>query len=92
MLVGRWCRHWPSCSTYADQAIQRHGLWAGGWMGLARVCRCGPGGTSGIDIVCEALPEEARWFAPWRYGRWRGVNAPQTLDAADKAALARILR
>ncbi|KAA2237026.1 membrane protein insertion efficiency factor YidD [Salinarimonas soli] len=75
-LVGRQCRHWPSCSEYTDEAIRRHGLWAGGWIGLARICRCGPGGTDGIDVVCEALPPGARWTTPWRYGRWRGVNAP----------------
>jgi putative membrane protein insertion efficiency factor len=75
-LIGRQCRHWPSCSTYTDEAIQRHGLWAGGWMGLARVCRCGPGGTSGIDLVCEEYPPRARWYMPWRYGRWRRINGP----------------
>ena len=76
MLVGRHCRHWPSCSTYTDEAIQRFGLWRGGWMGTARICRCNPWGTSGIDIVCEEIPSDARWYLPWRYGRWRGVNAP----------------
>ena len=74
-LIGRQCRHLPSCSEYADEAIQRHGVWAGGWMGVARICRCGPGGTSGLDFVCEEVPRRARWYAPWRYGRWRGVNA-----------------
>lgn len=76
MLVGRQCRHWPSCSAYTDEAILHYGLWRGGWVGLARICRCNPWGTSGIDLVCEALPAEARWYAPWRYGRWRGTNAP----------------
>lgn len=80
-LIGRHCRHWPSCSSYMDEAIQRHGLWAGGWMGAARLCRCGPGGTSGIDLVCEEIPAQARVYTPWRYGRWRGVNAP----AAEQA-------
>jgi putative membrane protein insertion efficiency factor len=75
-LIGRNCRHLPSCSEYADEAIQRHGLWAGGWMGLARICRCGPFGTSGLDLVCEEIPANAAWWLPWRYGRWRGVNAP----------------
>ena len=74
-LMGRQCRHWPSCSEYTDQAIQRHGLWPGGWMGFARICRCGPGGTSGIDLVCEEVPARARWYVPWRYGRWRGVKS-----------------
>jgi uncharacterized protein len=75
-LVGRHCRHLPTCSDYADEAIPRHGLWAGGWMGLARICRCGPGGTSGLDLVPETLPEKGTWYKPWAYGRWRGVNAP----------------
>jgi hypothetical protein len=73
-LIGRTCRHLPSCSEYADEAIRRHGFWAGGWMGLARICRCGPGGTSGLDFVCEEIPEAARPWTPWRYGRWRGTN------------------
>ena len=78
-LIGRHCRHWPSCSEYADEAIRAHGLWAGGWIGVARICRCGPFGTSGIDLVPGALPRDAAWFKPWTYGRWRGVNAPPAL-------------
>jgi putative membrane protein insertion efficiency factor len=84
-LVGRQCRHWPSCSDYTDQAIQSHGLWAGGWMGLARICRCNPWGTDGIDLVCEEVPQGASALMPWRYGRWRGVNAPPPLNDADSA-------
>ena len=73
-LLGPRCRHLPSCSDYADEAIGRFGLWAGGWMALARVLRCHPWGTSGLDFVPEDLPESAHWFLPWRYGRWRGVK------------------
>ena len=75
-LVGYNCRHLPTCSVYGDEAIERFGLWAGGWMTLARLLRCHPLGTSGLDIVPERLPQHARWYLPWRYGRWRGVNAP----------------
>ena len=74
-LVGYNCRHLPTCSVYGDEAIERFGLWAGGWMTLARVLRCNPFGTSGIDNVPLAAPQGARWYLPWRYGRWRGVNA-----------------
>ena len=74
MLIGRTCRHLPTCSEYADEALARHGAWAGGWMGLSRIARCNPWGTSGLDFVPAALPESARWYMPWRYGRWRGVN------------------
>lgn len=73
-LIGPRCRHLPSCSEYADEALSRHGLWAGGWMALARILRCHPWGTSGLDYVPPAPPARARWWLPWRYGRWRGVN------------------
>lgn len=73
-LVGRQCRHLPTCSCYADEAIGRFGLWAGGWMALARICRCHPWGTSGLDPIPDALAPAARWYAPWRYGRWRGPD------------------
>jgi uncharacterized protein len=74
-LVGLHCRHLPTCSAYAEEAIGRFGLWAGAWMTLARLLRCHPFGTSGLDFVPPAPPSGARWFLPWRYGRWRGTNA-----------------
>lgn len=74
-LVGYNCRHLPTCSVYGDEAIERFGLWGGGWMTLARIIRCQPWGTSGIDNVPQTSPPSARWYLPWRYGRWRGVNA-----------------
>jgi uncharacterized protein len=73
-LFGARCRHLPTCSDYADQAIERFGLWAGGWMTLARLCRCHPLGSAGLDFVPDTVPARARWYLPWRYGRWRGVN------------------
>ena len=75
-LVGYNCRHLPTCSLYGDEAIERFGLWGGGWMTLARLLRCQPWGTSGIDNVPEKRPPGARWYLPWRFGRWRGVNGP----------------
>jgi putative membrane protein insertion efficiency factor len=73
-LVWSDCRHLPTCSSYADEAIGRFGLWAGGWMTLARLSRCHPWGTSGLDLVPPRLPERARWYLPWRYGRWRDTD------------------
>lgn len=80
-LAGFECRHLPTCSDYADEALDRHGLWAGGWMILARLCRCHPWGTSGLDFVPAAPPPRARWFMPWRYGQW---SAPHTGEEAIK--------
>ena len=78
-LVGYHCRHLPTCSEYADEALARFGLWAGGWMTLARLSRCHPLGTSGLDFVPRALPRRARWYLPWRYGRWsyRPIATPE---------------
>lgn len=73
-LIGLECRHLPTCSSYADEAIGRFGLWAGGWMTLARLIRCNPLGTSGLDFVPASLPPHSRWYLPWRYARWRGTN------------------
>lgn len=79
-IFGRHCRHLPSCSAYTDEAIERFGFWPGGWMGLARICRCHPLGTHGLDLVPDTLPEQHQWYMPWRYGRWRGTNAPPLKD------------
>jgi uncharacterized protein len=70
-LIGRQCRYLPTCSDYTDEAIARHGLWAGSFMGLARLCRCHPWGGSGFDPVPQTLPPGAHWALPWRYGEWR---------------------
>ncbi|NTG47061.1 membrane protein insertion efficiency factor YidD [Agrobacterium rhizogenes] len=66
-FIGNSCRHIPTCSEYGYESVARHGLWAGGWMTLFRVARCGPGGTSGLDPVPEALENRYHWWTPWRY-------------------------
>jgi putative membrane protein insertion efficiency factor len=73
-FIGFDCRHLPTCSEYADQAVERYGLWAGSWMTLARLLRCHPFGTAGLDFVPATLPRNARWYMPWRFARWRGTN------------------
>jgi len=70
-LLGGQCRYLPSCSAYADEAIRRHGLWAGGWMAAARLCRCHPWGGAGFDPPPATPPPGASWLTPWRYGEWR---------------------
>jgi len=45
------CRHIPTCSGYAIEAIQRFGPWHGGLMAANRIARCNPLGTQGFDPV-----------------------------------------
>ncbi len=45
------CRFWPSCSTYALDALCEHGAARGGWMAVRRVVRCHPWGGHGVDPV-----------------------------------------
>lgn len=50
-FLGRSCRFHPSCSTYAAEAIQKHGAWKGGWLGMKRIGRCHPWHPGGHDPV-----------------------------------------
>lgn len=52
-LLGPVCRFYPSCAQYADEALERHGLFAGGWLAARRLCSCGPWHAGGYDPVPE---------------------------------------
>ena len=69
-LIGLECRHLPTCSEYALEAIEKNGAWRGAWLALARVCRCHPWGSHGFDPP-PTITGERHVLAPWRYGRWR---------------------
>lgn len=45
------CRFDPSCSTYALEALERHGAARGSWLTLRRLVRCHPWGGMGVDPV-----------------------------------------
>lgn len=45
------CRHIPTCSNYAIEAIKEYGSVKGSYIALKRILRCNPWGTSGYDPV-----------------------------------------
>jgi len=45
------CRHEPTCSKYAVEALHKHGPFYGSWLSLKRLVKCHPWGTSGYDPV-----------------------------------------
>ena len=79
-LIGRSCRFQPTCSHYTETAIQRFGLWCGIWIGLARILRCNPFGSSGFDPVPEQFSEHIPWYKFWKFGHWTGKH----IDPATK--------
>jgi putative membrane protein insertion efficiency factor len=66
-LIGPRCRHMPSCSEYALNAIDINGAWAGFWLTCGRICRCHPLGTSGYDPAPDLRSAHVPFWTPWRY-------------------------
>ncbi len=56
-LLGHHCRYWPTCSEYAIEAIEVHGVLKGLLLASWRILRCNPWSKGGYDPV----PEKGRW-------------------------------
>lgn len=72
-LYGDVCRYYPSCSHYALQAVQQHGVFKGAWLGSRRIARCHPWAEGGIDDVPAANHDR---YALTRFG----FAVPATAD------------
>ncbi|GBF26518.1 putative membrane protein insertion efficiency factor [bacterium MnTg02] len=81
-FMGPSCRHLPTCSEYAADAIERNGAWKGSWLALSRLLRCHPWGSHGLDPVPDLRHIDHRWM-PWRYGRWTGAHIKEKVGEAS---------
>jgi len=50
-LLPSACRYTPTCSQYMLDALNKYGLFKGGWIGVKRIARCHPWGGHGHDPV-----------------------------------------
>jgi len=50
-IIGPKCRFTPTCSQYGKEALQKYGIFKGGWMTIKRIARCNPWGGHGYDPV-----------------------------------------
>ena len=57
-LLGPRCRFYPSCSTYAVEALRVHGPLRGTWLAARRLLRCHPWNPGGLDPVPPAIRPE----------------------------------
>ena len=53
-FLGHHCRFYPSCSSYAEEAIATHGVLKGSYLALRRLSRCHPWHEGGVDPVPPA--------------------------------------
>ena len=50
-LIPPRCKYYPTCSTYALQAVEKHGAVKGTLLAAWRLLRCNPWSLGGVDYV-----------------------------------------
>ncbi|MDQ6986467.1 MAG: membrane protein insertion efficiency factor YidD [Mariprofundaceae bacterium] len=52
-MMAQRCIYYPSCSAYAAEALEQHGLWPACGLIIRRLLRCHPFAKGGYDPVPE---------------------------------------
>ena len=61
-FLGDHCRFYPSCSSYAAEALRKHGFIMGLALGAARIMKCHPFHPGGFDPVPDRLQPASHFF------------------------------
>ena len=56
--LGHQCRFEPSCSVYAEQALQRFGVLRGSYLAICRLLKCHPWHHGGFDPIPETSTKQ----------------------------------
>lgn len=54
-FLGSNCRYYPTCSAYAIESVEKHGVLSGGWISFKRIIRCHPWHEGGVDPVPDKI-------------------------------------
>ena len=61
-LLPNTCRFYPTCSTYAVQAIKEYGAFKGLILAIKRILRCNPRSKCGFDPLPPNIKGEIKWL------------------------------